>query len=104
MNARVRGRSVKPRVCLRLGIHTGRVISGVVGQKRPQFSLFGDTVNTSSRMQSTGVINEIHCSKVTYRELRKDYNLEAKRTYVKGKGMMDTFLLRERTTKRPIAK
>ena len=44
----------------------GEVISGVVGSQKPQFALFGDTVNTASRMMSTGEVNGIHISAETY--------------------------------------
>ncbi len=69
---------------------------GVVGLKRPQFSLFGDTVNTASRMQSTGTPMRVHVSAATYAQLKKDYVAEKRTTEVKGKGMMMTYMVVKR--------
>ena len=49
---------------VRIGLHSGPVLAGVVGTKKPQFSLFGDTVNTTARLQSTGERLKVHMSAV----------------------------------------
>jgi len=79
---------------LRIGVASGPVVGGVIGQARILFDLWGDTVNTASRMESSGVPGRIQVDAVTHALLRNDFAFEARHAVeVKGLGRMTTYLL-----------
>jgi class 3 adenylate cyclase len=64
----------KPAFEMRLGIHTGPVVAGIVGVKKFQYDVWGDTVNTASRMESAGEVGQVNISQYTYELIKDDTN------------------------------
>jgi adenylate cyclase len=79
---------------IRIGIHTGTVVAGVVGQKKLSYDIWGDTVNTASRMESSGDAGKINISGTTY-EFVKDFFICEHRGKmpVKYKGELDMYFV-----------
>ncbi len=79
---------------LRIGIHSGSVIAGVIGKHKFNYDLWGDTVNIASRMESHGIPGKIQLSETTQHLLSEQFILEERgMTAIKGKGDMMTYFL-----------
>lgn len=78
----------------RIGIHSGEVVAGIIGQHRFIYDVWGDTVNTASRLESSGLPNRIQISETTYRRVREKFSCELRGpVQMKGKGTMLTYFL-----------
>ena len=82
------------RLRFRIGLNSGPLVAGVIGERKFIYDLWGDTVNTASRMESHGVAGTIQVTEATRRHLEPRFALSDRGTLaIKGKGEMPTFTL-----------
>ncbi len=82
------------RITFRVGINTGPVVAGVIGRSKFHYDVWGDTVNTASRMESHGMAGKIQITRATYELIKDGFDCEPRGTVsVKGKGEMETWFL-----------
>ena len=86
--------SQKAKVNIRIGLHCGNVVAGIIGEKKFAYDLWGDAVNTASRMESHGEAGKIHVSEDFKNMLGADFTFTPRGEMdIKGKGKMQTFFL-----------
>ena len=81
---------------MRVGIHTGPVVAGIVGVKKFQYDIWGDTVNTASRMESSGEVGQVNISEATYALVKSEAGLTFTprgKVLAKGKGEMEMYFV-----------
>jgi len=85
---------------MRIGVHTGPVVAGVVGLKKFQYDIWGDTVNTANRIESKGALGKVNISQATYELLKDDKNFTFEsrgKIEAKGKGEIEMYFVESAT-------
>ena len=79
---------------IRIGVNTGPVVAGIVGVKKFQYDIWGDTVNTAARMESSGEIGKVNISETTYELIKDQFKCEYRgEVEAKGKGMLKMYFV-----------
>ena len=79
---------------IRIGIHTGPIVAGVIGKNKFAYDLWGSSVNMASRMESSGIKNKIQISEITYNIIKNDFEFsERKEVNIKGIGLTNTYFI-----------
>jgi class 3 adenylate cyclase len=89
-----RNRTATFKWALRVGIHSGPVVTGVVGKRKYAFDVWGDTVNIASRMESAGEAGRVNVSAYTCDLIRSEFDCEYRgKVDAKGKGQIDMYFV-----------
>ncbi len=84
---------------IRIGIHTGPVVAGIVGVKKFQYDIWGDTVNSANRLESACAIGKVNISQTTYERVKEQFDCVPRgKVAVKGKGELDMFFVEKRAS------
>jgi class 3 adenylate cyclase len=82
-------------ISVRVGIHTGHVVAGVVGSKKFQYDIWGDAVNIAARMEQTGCTDKLNVSRATYNLVKDDFDFEPRgQVEAKNKGRMEMYYVK----------
>jgi len=86
-------------LAFRVGINSGPLVAGIIGRSKFQYDLWGDTVNTASRMETHGEAGKVHISSATYYLIKDEFECESRGVItIKGKGEMETWFVKRSLT------